>query len=184
MREIILLALAATMIACGSNDDASAKTNGSASLKDDGCRGTLTGGPHPGPLTCRVRMGYTADAGGITASMGDVTTLTILGGLTDDAGSFSQNLVFPGRAQVQTYDELVYEAREGIAQRGTVGSVSFNDRSVRSLFSADRASVNITALEPDPEVPAVNLVSGSAEWDLSYLGGMVNASISITFEDQ
>jgi hypothetical protein len=184
---MILLALAATMMACGSNDDGSTETSSSAALpgdKDDGCRGTLTGGPHPGPVTCNVRMSYAANPGA-AASVGDVTILTILGGMADNAGTFSQNLVFHGQARVQAYDDLVFEAMQGIAQKGTVGSASFTDRSARSLFSTNRASLNITALHPNPGAPAVNTVSGSADWDLSYLGSqMVDATISITFEDQ
>lgn len=187
MRGAILLALAATMIACGSNDDGSTETSSSAALPgkgDDGCRGTLTGGPHPGRVTCNVRMSYAAGPG-FASSEGDVTILTILGGLADNAGAFSQNLVFHGRAQVQAYDDLVFEARQGITQKGTTGSASFNDSGARSLFSAERASLNITALEPNPGAPSVNTVSGSADWDLSYLGSpMVDATISITFEEQ
>src|SRR4051812_19134055 len=161
MREIVLLALAATMIACGSNDDSSTETNSSASLPsggDEDCTGTLTGGPHPGALSCRVQMSYTAGVGA-TSSEPDVTTLTVLGSLKDGGGTFSQNLVFHGRAEVQTYDQLVYEAREGIAKKGTVGTASFNDSGAKSLYSADRASVNITVVEPNPQVPAVNQVS-------------------------
>jgi hypothetical protein len=176
--------LAATLFACGSNDDSSTESSPSGLLPDDDCTGTLTGGPHPGPLNCRVRMSYEAEAGA-SASEPDVTVLTFQGGLKDGAGSFSQNIVFRGRAAVQTYDDLVYEARVGLIKRGTIGSVSFVDSSARGLTSADRASVTITALEPDPSVPSVNRVSGSAEWDLRYVSSsMVDATITITFEKQ
>ncbi|HEU4579626.1 MAG TPA: hypothetical protein VFS67_15315 [Polyangiaceae bacterium] len=188
MRGTLLLVLAATLFGCGSNDDDSTteESNTSASLPDDSddCTGTLTGGPHPGALSCNVRVSYAAEPG-VASSESDVTILTVQGSLKDGAGSFSQNLVFHGRASVQTYDDLVYEERQGITKKGTTGSVSFKDSNASSLFSADRASVSITALTPDPSVPSINRLSGSAEWDLSYLSSsMVDASIAITFEQQ
>jgi len=187
MRGMILLALTATMLGCGSNDDSSTETNSSASLPgkgDDDCTGTLTGGPHPGPLTCNVRWSYAANPGA-AASEGDVTIMTILGGLTDGAGTFSQNLVFRGHVQVQVYDDLVFEPSDRLASKGTTGSASFKDSGAKSLYSANRASLNIIALEPDPSAPSVNMVSGSADWDLEYLSSdMVDATIAVTFEDQ
>jgi hypothetical protein len=184
------LVLVASLNACGSDDDApsemasfSAQPGGESENADD-CTGTVTGGPHPGPLTCSVRVNYFAEPS-FAASEGDVTVLTISGGLVDDTGGISQNLIVRGQPMVQTYDELVLEPREGLVRTGSVGTLEFQDRNESTLFFRDTGSVTLTAVGPAPFSAGSFMVSGSAEWELTGLfSETVEATIAITFVDQ
>jgi hypothetical protein len=201
MRVLILLALVAVTNACGSEDDGS-ETRDDASRSDDGsseseaveslegsnagpadrCRGTVTAGPNPGPLSCRVRVGANPNT---TTGEGYITSLTVSGTLDDDSGALNQSLVFLELPQVKTYDELFFLPRMGLFRAGTSGSLEFVDRSQRTLFSGNRGSVTLTAVGPSPDLPGQYLISGSAEWDLTLLNSdVVEGTVAITFEDQ
>src|SRR5688572_22669165 len=93
---LAFVGLAALLSACGGDDgddnDMESNANQPGSGGNDDCTGTVTGGPHPGPLTCSVQGSYFAQASA-ASNTPDVTILIVNGNLNDRTGFINQNLV-------------------------------------------------------------------------------------------
>lgn len=185
---LAFVGVAALLSGCGGDDgaddnDTQSNANQPGGGGNDGCTGTVTGGPHAGPLHCVISLFYSAPAS-VVSNTADVTTLTVTGGLDDKSGGITQNLVIRGRPMVQSYPELVNEPMMGLVRLGSVGTLDFADGS-SSLFYGVTGSVTLTAVEQPPS--GGYRISGSATWDVAsseYADTEASATIAITFRDQ
>jgi hypothetical protein len=189
---LAFVGVAALLSACGGDDgddnDMESNANqpgggGGGGAVDDDCIGTVTGGPHPGPLSCVILATYYAQPS-FAAATPDVTVLRVSGGLNDNSGGIDQSLAIRGRPMVQSYPELVNEPMMGLVRMGTQGFLDFNDENP-SLFYADAGSVTLTEVSMNPGGSIA--LSGSATWEVAtsdFAETEASATISITFRNQ
>jgi hypothetical protein len=183
---LAFVGLAALLSACGGDDgdkDTESNANQPGGGGNDDCTGTVSGGPHPGPLSCTVQVLYSAQPSAVS-NTADVTILTVTGSLDDSSAAIRQNLVIRGRPMVQSYPELVNEPQMGLVRLGSVGTIDFNDASP-DLFYGETGSVTLTAIGMTPG--GSTMLSGSATWEVEtndFADTEESATISITFRDQ